>query len=236
MSTPNLLLLSSSRFRDLPAFAHAAAEIRAHFQGVPDICFIPYANPGAMGLDAYTDKIKAQFAELGLSVRGLHEALDPVTALAQTQGIFTGGGNTFLLLKTLYELDLMEPLRAAIARGVPYMGSSAGSNLAGLTIGTTNDMPIVYPPSFDALGVLPFNLNPHYPREEDSLHRGETRAERIYEFCQVNPQPVLALRENGWLQVQGPRILVEGGAPARLFRSGQVPVEIPAGSDLAPWL
>jgi dipeptidase E len=235
MSAPRLLLLSSSRYGNLPPFAHAATAIQAHFAEVSTVCFIPYAQPGGISYAAYTAEVQAHLGAWGLEVQGLHEALDPVLALQQAEGIFTGGGNTFLLLRTLYEKALMEPLRAAIARGVPYLGSSAGSNLAGLTIGTTNDMPIVYPPSFEALGVIPFNLNPHYPRAEDSLHRGETRDQRLLEFCQVNPQPVLALREDGMLWGAGTRLWLGDTSPGRWFRAGQAPVEIPAGADLPPW-
>ena len=141
-----------------------------------EILFIPYARPSGMSFKKYTAAPQVAFAQKNVSVKGIHEFENPKEAIRNAKAIFTGGGNTFLLLKTLYELDLMETLKTTIENGTPYMGSSAGSNITGLTIGTTNDMPIVYPPSFEALGFLPFNLNPHYlDPDTNSTHKGETR-------------------------------------------------------------
>lgn len=197
------------------------------FLGVDEIVFIPYARPSGVTFDEYTEAPRKAFATKGIKVKGLHEFQNPQEAILTAKAIFTGGGNTFLLLKSLYELDLIDVLRVAVNSGTPYMGSSAGSNITGLTIGTTNDMPIVYPPSFEALGFLPFNLNPHYLDPDlNSTHKGETRETRIKEFHQFNSQAVLGLREGSWLEVQDGKIELKGDLTARLFQQGKEAVEI----------
>jgi len=197
------------------------------FLSSDEVLFIPYARPSGVTYEEYTEAPRKAFAQRNVSVKGIHEFDNPKEAILNAKAIFTGGGNTFLLLKTLYELDLMEILKSAVSSGIPYMGSSAGSNLTGLTIGTTNDMPIVYPPSFDALGFLPFNINPHYLDPDlNSTHKGETRETRIKEFHQFNSQPVLGLREGSWLEVQHGGIELKGKLTARLFRQGKEPMEI----------
>lgn len=197
------------------------------FLGVDEIIFIPYARPSGVTYDEYTEAPKKAFATRNIKVKGLHEFSDPKEAILNAKAIFTGGGNTFLLLKTLYELNLIDALRDAVSRGIPYMGSSAGSNITGLTIGTTNDMPIVYPPSFEALGFLPFNLNPHYlDPDPNSTHRGETRETRIKEFHKFNSQAVLGLREGSWLEVQSGKIELKGDLTARLFQQEKDATEI----------
>lgn len=197
------------------------------FLSVEEIIFIPYARPSGVTFDEYTEAPRKAFATRGIKVKGLHEFENPQEAIRTAKAIFTGGGNTFLLLKTLYELDLIDALRVAVNNGVPYMGSSAGSNITGLTIGTTNDMPIVYPPSFEALGFLPFNLNPHYLDPDlNSTHKGETRETRIKEFHKFNSQAVLGLREGSWLEVQGGNIALKGDLTARLFQQEKEAVEI----------
>lgn len=200
------------------------------FLNAEKFLFIPYARPGGATYDEYTESPKKAFAQKNISVKGIHEFDNPKEAIENAKAIFVGGGNTFLLLKTLYELDLMDVLKTVVANGTPYMGSSAGSNLTGLTVGTTNDMPIVYPPSFDALGFLPFNINPHYlDPDPDSTHKGETRETRIKEFHQFNSQAVLGLREGSWLEVQKGEIELKGDPTARLFRQGEEPVELTSG-------
>lgn len=195
-----------------------------------EILFIPYARPSGISFKKYTAAPQVAFAQKNVSVKGIHEFENPKEAIRNAKAIFTGGGNTFLLLKTLYELDLMETLKTTIENGTPYMGSSAGSNITGLTIGTTNDMPIVYPPSFEALGFLPFNLNPHYlDPDTNSTHKGETRETRIKEFHKFNSQAVLGLREGSWLEVQNGEIRLESELTARLFKPEQEPVEISPG-------
>ena len=205
-----------------------------HFAGCTSLIFIPYARPGGMSHDDYTARVAAFFTKLNITVKGIHEFADPIAALTDAEAVFTGGGNTFLLVSRLHKTGVMGALAAAIDRGVPYLGSSAGSNICGLTMQTTNDMPIVYPPSFKTLGAIPFNLNPHYQDPQPgSTHMGETRETRIKEFHQFNTQPVLGLREGSWLEVTGDTVVLKGDLPARLFRYGQEPVEVDAGSDLS---
>src|SRR5690606_2689369 len=200
------------------------------FLNVDEILFIPYARPGGVGYDEYTEAPKKAFGTKNIMVNGIHEFSDPKTAIQNAKAIFVGGGNTFLLLKTLYELDLMDVLKRAVTKGWPYMGSSAGSNLTGIAVGTTNDMPIVYPPSFDASGFLPFNTNPHYlDPDPDSTHKGESRETRIREFHQFNSEAVLGLREGSWLEILNGEIFLKGNLTARLFRPEQEAVEIPPG-------
>lgn len=200
------------------------------FLQTDEILFIPYARPSGMSYKKYTAAPQVAFAQKNVSVKGIHEFENPKEAIRNAKAIFVGGGNTFLLLKTLYEFGLMDVLKSAVAKGTPYMGSSAGSNLTGMTIGTTNDMPIVYPPSFDALGFLPFNLNPHYlDPEPNSTHKGETRETRIKEFHKFNSQPVLGLREGSWLEIKNGKIELKGNLTARLFRQEQEPEELGTG-------
>lgn len=205
-------------------------EEAAAFLNSDEVLFIPYARPSGIDYDTYTESPRKAFGKKDIRVRGIHESGDPKEAILNAKAIFTGGGNTFLLLKTLYELDLLKVLKETVSEGTPYMGSSAGSNITGMTIGTTNDMPIVYPPAFDALGFLPFNLNPHYlDPDPDSTHKGETRETRIREFHQFNSEAVLGLREGSWLEILNGKIFLKGNLTARLFRPEQEAVEIPPG-------
>lgn len=201
-----------------------------NFLQTDEILFVPYARPSGITYEEYTESPRKAFVQKGIKVVGLHTFSNPKEAIANAKAIFVGGGNTFLLLKTLYELDLVESFRSAVAKGIPYMGSSAGSNLTGLTIGTTNDMPIVYPPSFEALQFLPFNINPHYlDPDPNSTHKGETRETRIKEFHHFNSQPVLGLREGSWLEVENGIITLKGKLTARLFQQNQEPMELNPG-------
>ncbi len=203
------------------------------FAGCKTLVFVPYARPGGISHDDYTARAAAFFVTLGIEVKGLHTFTDPAAALTEAEAVFTGGGNTFLLVSQLYKTGTMIPLANAVNNGTPYLGSSAGSNICGLTMQTTNDMPIVYPPSFKTLCAIPFNLNPHYlDPQPGSTHMGETRETRIKEFHQFNTQPVLGLREGSWLEVNGTAITLKGELPARLFRQGQEPVELEPGIDL----
>lgn len=200
------------------------------FLAAEEILFIPYARPSGISFDEYTNLPKKAFGTKNIVVKGIHEFDDAQQAIENAQAIFVGGGNTFLLLKTLYEFNLIDCLKKAVAEGTPYMGSSAGSNLTGLTVGTTNDMPIVYPPSFNALGFLPFNLNPHYlDPDPESTHKGETRETRIKEFHQFNNQAVLGLREGSWLELEQGILTLKGNLSARLFQHQQLPIEIQPG-------
>jgi len=232
-----ILLLSTSTVHGSGFLEYCTQEIADHFQGCQSILFVPFASPGGMSYAKYTDRVARQFASIGLDVSGIHSSPDPAAAVGDAAGLFIGGGNTFLLLRELYRQNLLRPIRSRIDEGMPYMGSSAGSNVAGMTIGTTNDMPIVHTPSFDALGLVPFNLNPHYlDPDPDSTHMGETRDTRIREFHVQNTEPVIGLREGAWLRVAGPAMKLDGRSGGRLFRHDQEPEELAAGSDLSDML
>ena len=232
-----ILLLSTSTVHGSGFLEYCSQEIADHFQGCARILFIPYASPGGMSYDDYTDLVARRFATIDLDVEGIHALPDPGLAVRKADGLFIGGGNTFLLLRELYRQELLGPIGASVEGATPYMGSSAGSNVAGLTIGTTNDMPIVYPPSFEALGLVPFNLNPHYlDPDPGSTHMGETRQTRIREFHVQNTEPVIGLREGAWLRITGPAMRLEGSSGARLFRCAREPEELAAGSVLSAML
>lgn len=229
-----LLLLSTSTVHGTRFLEYAEARIREFLPRGTAVLFVPFARPGGMSHDAYTDLARARFGEIGYELTGLHELDDPEAAVGDADAVFVGGGNTFVLLKTLYDLALVDTLRERVVAGMPYMGSSAGSNLAGLTIGTTNDMPIVQPGSFRALGLVPFNLNPHYlDPDPGSTHMGETRETRIAEFHHFNRQPVLGLREGAMLRVKGAEARLQGHRGARLFRAGIEPQELDSEADVS---
>ena len=230
----DILLLSTSTVHGTRFLEYAEADIRTFLSACSTVLFVPFARPGGITHDAYTELTRGRFRDMGLGLAGLHEAVDPVAAVNEAEAVFVGGGNTFVLLRELHETGVLEPLRERTIDGLPYMGSSAGSNLAGLTIGTTNDMPVVEPESFRALGLVPFNINPHYlDPDPGSTHMGETRETRIGEFHHFNPQPVLGLREGAILSVKGGRALVMGSRGARLFRAGSEPAEIESGGDVS---
>ncbi|MCY1072624.1 dipeptidase PepE [Nannocystis sp. RBIL2] len=230
-----LLLVSNSTLHGSGYLDHCA-ELIGQFLGrsVTRVLFIPFA---LRDRDAYAAQARARFVALGYQLDSLHEAADPRAAVQAAEAVFTGGGNTFRLLHQLYSLDVLAPLRERVLSDMPYIGSSAGSNIAGLTIGTTNDMPIVEPPSFRALGLVPFNLNPHYlDPDPGSTHMGETREKRIEQFHEENPQPVVGLREGSLLRREGARLSLLGVTGARIFRQGQRPAEVPPGADLSELL
>lgn len=204
-----------------------------HFKNVSSLIFVPFARPGGISHDEYTEKVKPVFKQLNISVKGIHEFENPIEAITNAEAIFTGGGNTFVLVSMLYKLNLLDAIQNAVENGTPYLGTSAGSNICGLTMQTTNDMPIIYPPSFQTLGMVPFNLNPHFlDADEQSKHMGETRETRIKEFHVFNTTPVLGLREGSWLVVKGEHILLKGSLSARLFKQNQIPVELESETDL----
>ncbi|RYJ41184.1 dipeptidase PepE [Flavobacterium beibuense] len=210
--------------------------LKEHFKNCSSLLFVPYARPGGISHDDYTKKATEFFSSLDISVKGIHKFENPVEAVQNAEAIFTGGGNTFLLVTQLYQNKVMDAIKTAVEKGTPYLGTSAGSNVCGLTMETTNDMPIIYPPSFDTLGLIPFNINPHYLDPiAGSTHMGETRETRIKEFHQFNPQPVLGLREGSWLEVNTDIITLRGSLQARLFRQNTEPEEIETGTDLS-WL
>ena len=229
-SALNLLLASTSTVHGAPYLSYLKDAVLEHFSGCNTVAFVPFARPGGITWNDYTSRPQAVFAEWGLTLRGIHTWESPEAACAEADGFFTGGGNTFLLLKTLQEQGWMDVLDRAVQQGKPYMGSSAGTNIAGLSIGTTNDMPIAHPKSLSAFGWVPFNLNPHYVAPDpSSTHMGETRDQRIAEFHSFHPQPVLGLREGSWLRAVGGQIHLNGTLPARLFSPGSEPSEIAPG-------
>jgi len=227
-----LLLLSNSEAYGRGFLEHAFEAITDHLAGRDELLFVPFALADH---DWYAHRVGEALRPLGLRVRGLHAAADPVAALREASAVFVGGGNTFRLLATLQRRGLVDPLREAVRDGgVPYLGSSAGTNLGAPSIRTTNDMPIVQPESFTALGLVPFQINPHYlDPDPNSTFMGETRDQRLTEFLEENDVPVLALREGTWLQVRDGRAVLGGDLPARLFRRGESPRELPAGSDVS---
>jgi dipeptidase E len=229
-----ILLLSTSTVHGSGFLEYCRPTITGHFGGGGRILFIPFASPGGLPHAEYADLVSRALKPAGLEVESIHAAPDPIRAVRDADALFIGGGNTFLLLRDLYAYDLLGPIRQRVESGMPYMGSSAGSNVAGLTIGTTNDMPIVHPPAFEALALVPFNLNPHYlDPDPGSTHMGETRETRIREFHVQNPQPVIGLREGAWLEVADGRMTLGGNRGARLFRRGEAAEELVAGSDLS---
>lgn len=230
-----LLLLSNSATHARPYLSHALDAIQGHTAGIStSLLFVPYALSDH---ESYTERVVQALEPLGLSVDGLHRYDDPVQAVRSHEAVFVGGGNTFRLLGTLRRLRLIEPLREAIGAGGIYLGSSAGTNIACPTIRTTNDMPIVDPGSFDALGLVPFQINPHYlDADPGSTHQGETRFQRITEFCEDNDAPVLAMREGAWLEVENARASLAGERGAVLFRPGGLSSEVAPGADVSSLL
>ena len=229
-----LLLISTSTVHGSGYLEYCIEAIGAFLRGTSKVLFVPYARPSGITYDEYTAKARARFVDIGIDLTGIHEARDARDAVNSAEALFTGGGNTFLLLRDLYRAEVLDAIRSRVAGGMPYIGTSAGSNVAGLTIGTTNDMPIVYPPSFDALGLVPFNINPHYlDPDPSSTHKGETRETRINEFHVLNAQPVVGLREGAMLRVSGDSMRLEGSTGARLFRAGRQAEEFAPGADMS---
>lgn len=225
-----LLLVSSSTVHGTGYLDHCEAEIRALFAGRERVLFVPYALHDR---DAYAVTVRGRFEKIGLQVDSIHDTTDPLAAIERAEGYFVGGGNTFRLLKTLQDLELIDPLRRKVTDGVPYMGSSAGTNITGPTIRTTNDMPIVFPRSFEALALVGFQINPHYiDADPGSTHMGETREQRLAEFHEENETPVVGIREGAMLQVAGGAITVMGGPGGRLFRRGESPVDLAEGTRI----
>ena len=230
----NLIIASTSTVYGLGYLEYLLPTLENHFKDTDTIVFVPYARPSGITHDEYTAKAAEAFTKIGKKLVGLHTFENPVEAIGKANGIFTGGGNTFLLVKQLHQTGVMLALKERLLKGIPYLGCSAGSNITGLTMETTNDMPIVYPPSFQTLGMVPFNINPHYLDPiEGSTHMGETRETRINEFHAFNTQPVLGLREGSWLEVKGSKITLRGELTARLFRKNMDAIELATNSDLS---
>ena len=224
-----LLLVSSSNVYGYGFLDHAEPEIRRILEGRRSVAFVPFAQ---FDHTAYTFLVRERFARMNFEVTQVRNAED----VARAETIFIGGGNTFRLLDALYDRKLIEPIQQRVRNdGMPYIGSSAGTNVACPTIMTTNDMPIVYPPSFTALGLIDFQINPHYlDAEPGSTHKGETREERIRQFHEENATPVLGLREGTMLRVEDGAVTLLGITSARVFRQGQEPFEIDPENEVRP--
>ena len=229
-----LFLISSSTVHGTGYLDHTEERLRAFLgSGVRRVTFVPYA---LFDRDAYAALVRERLGRMGLAVDSVHEAPGadgPARAVAGAEAVFVGGGNTFRLVTALHATGLVPALRERVAGGMPYVGSSAGTNAACPTLKTTNDMPIVEPPTFAALGLVPFQINPHYvDPEPGSTHMGETREQRIREFLEENDVPVLGLREGATLHVEGDRAELVGVKGAKLFRRGAAPRELEPGTRL----
>ncbi len=229
-----LLLVSSSTIHGQGYLDHVAGALSAFLAGVKTVTFVPYALADR---DGYAAKARERFAGLGIEVVSVHQAPDPRAAIRGAEAVFVGGGNTFRLLKWLQDEGLLGPIRDRAGEGMPYVGSSAGTNVAAPSIRTTNDMPIVPTANHLALRLVPYQINPHYlDPDPASTHKGETREERLLQYLEESPVPVIGLREAAYLRVENgvSRLLGEKGA--RVFRRGAPPVEIEAGAEVEPLL
>ncbi|HEX5602633.1 MAG TPA: dipeptidase PepE [Pyrinomonadaceae bacterium] len=228
--TRRLLLISNSTLHGSGYLDHAESEIRSFLGDAKRVLFVPYA---LFDRDKYAANARQRFQKMGYELTSVHTAANPVAAIDETDAVFIGGGNTFRLLKALYEFDLIDAIRKRVSNGMPYIGSSAGSNVAAPTIKTTNDMPIMQPPSFNALGLVSFQINPHYlDPDPNSKHMGETREERIVQFLEENDTPVVGLREGAMLRIENGETILRGSTGARIFRKGNQAIEISPGARL----
>lgn len=231
MNSPaKVLLISNSTLYGRGYLDHAEEEIKTFLGNARGVLFFPFALHDR---DGYAANAKARFAAMSYSLESVHEADDPQKAVEKAEAFFIGGGNTFRLLKALQDQDLLEPIRDRVNSGTPYIGSSAGSNVAGPTIKTTKDMPIVQPRSFEALGLVPFQISPHYlDPDPNSTHMGETQEERILQFLEENETPVVGMREGAWVVLEEGATTLKGLSGARIFRRGHSPVEVMPGSEI----
>ena len=229
----SIIIASTSTIHGSGYLEYLLDELKVHFKSTDEILFIPYARPGGISHDDYTKTAAKAFSKIGKTIKGIHEFTNAEQAIQDAKGIFVGGGNTFVLVSQLYRNNALVAIKDAVKTGTPYLGTSAGSNICGLTMNTTNDMPIVYPPSFKTLGLVPFNINPHYLDPiEGSTHMGETRETRIKEFHAYNNQPVIGLREGSWIAAEGNQLTLKGILEARVFEYNKAPYEIATNSDL----
>ncbi len=228
-----LLLISNSTQHGRGYLDHVEEGIRGCLRGARSVLFIPFA---LFDRQAYAAKANARLSAMGFAMDSL-DGTSPAGAVARTGAVFVGGGNTFRLLKALQDLDLVEPIRRRVREGMPYVGSSAGSIVAGPSLKTTKDMPIVEPRSFEALALVPFQISPHYlDPDPSSTHMGETQEERISQFLEENDAPVVGLREGAFLQVEGASVLLGGAGGARIFRRGLPAREAAPGTRIDPLL
>lgn len=229
--TKNLLLISSSNVHGQGYLDHVEKEIRDLLGSIQRVVFVPYA---LYDRDLYATKAGERFERIGFALESVHSASNARRLIKEAEAVFIGGGNTFRLLKALYDHDLLKLIRERVEHGVPFIGSSAGSIVACPTLKTTKDMPVVEPPSFDALHLVGFQISPHYlDPDPASTHMGETQEERITQYLEENDRPVVGLREGTLLRVQQGSILLRGSDTARIFRRGEKPVEVAPGTDLS---
>ena len=227
----NLLLISSSNVYGRGYLDHVEDDIRELLDGIRTIAFIPFA---LYDHDSYTAKARARLERMGFILNSVHSASSPRSAIEEAEAIFIGGGNTFRLLKALYDHDLLTAIRRRVEEGAPFIGSSAGSIVACPTLKTTKDMPVVQPPSFDALHLVNFQISPHYlDPDPTSTHMGETQEERIMQYLEENELPVVGLREDTLLRVHRGEVILGGNRPARICRRGEQPVEVEPGTKLS---
>jgi dipeptidase E len=218
-----ILLIGSSTIYGSGYLDHAEAEIVSVLEGASRVLFVPHA---LFDRPSYAAKARARLERMGFALDSADDGSDARKSVQKADAIFVGGGNTFRLLAALYRLDLLEPIRRRVAEGMPYVGSSAGAIVAGPSLGTTKDMPVVEPPSFTALGLVPFQISPHYlDPDPSSTHMGETQEERIGQFLEEHDRAVVGLREGAMLRIDGDAVTLTGVAGARIFRRGASPVE-----------
>lgn len=230
----DIIIASTSTVHGSDFLEYLLDDLKHFFKHTNTILFVPYARPSGISHDEYTLKANEAFSKIGKNVKGIHEFENPIDAVKQAKGIFIGGGNTFVLVNELYKQQLIEPIKDAVNSGIPYLGTSAGSNICGLNIRTTNDMPIIYPPSFKTFSFIPFNINPHYlDPNPNSTHMGETRETRIKEFHKYNTQPVVGIREGSYLEVNGNEITLRGPLQARIFEYNKTPYEVDSNTNLS---
>ncbi|WP_091892416.1 dipeptidase PepE [Polaribacter sp. KT25b] len=225
-----LMIASTSTIHGSGYLEYLMPTLAVFFADVKSLLFIPYARPSGISYNEYTKIAQKAFEKIEIDVKGIHEFKNSKEAIQKAEAIFTGGGNTFELVNQLYKNDVITTLKQVLENGTPYLGTSAGSNICGVNMMNTNDMPIVYPPSFTTLGMIPFNINAHYLDPiKDSTHMGETRETRIKEFHVFNKTTVLGLREGSWLEVLGDIISLKGNYTARLFQKNENAKELEIG-------
>lgn len=228
--TKRVLLISNSTLYGSGYLDHAENEIRDFLGNVGRVLFVPYA---LYDRDAYSSMARERLKVMGYELDSIHTVSDARQAVGDAEAIFIGGGNTFRLLKALYDFELLDSIHRRVEEGMPYVGSSAGAIVAGPTLKTTKDMPIVEPPSFDALGLVSFQISPHYlDPDPGSTHMGETQEERILQFLEENKAAVVGLREGAMVRVEDGAIILKGSSGARIFRRGHDPVETLPGATL----
>lgn len=229
----NLLLISNSTNAGEEYLKYPIAEIAKTLKGVSEVVFIPYAAV-TFSYDEYEAKVQARFNEIGIKVKSIHHALNKRNFLRNAEAVVIGGGNTFALLKKMQEEDLLDVIHRRVKSGMPYVGWSAGSNVTCPTICTTNDMPIVQPESFRAIGLVSFQINPHYLDANPVGHAGETREQRILEYLEANrSRYVVGLREGCMLRIDDNGIELIGSRPMRIFKKGQPTYEVNPGDDIS---